>query len=178
MCIRDRFLTCSFFILGTLLKNYIVDLKVNFYLFILSILVFGLIVFLTDARIDFNRRVYDAPVFATLAAMSGCYFVVTLSFFISKSKALSFIPIILGKASLYILIFHVVIGNKTYKLMSRIQIEDEPLILISFSSFMLSIFVPVLLKHVVERSSLLSLFFLPLASNKIYQAYKFKISKT
>ena len=165
-------ITCGYFILGRLLKFKIINFYPNLWTFILSIVIFLIISQFTNAHIDLNKRVYEYPIFATLGAISGVYIIVSLSYFISKSYWLSFIPLSLGKASIYILIFHSVINHKSYTFFSSGVDDENTLIYLSFFSFGLSIFIPLMIKWVVENNDVLSLAFLPFKSNKLINSTK------
>ncbi len=162
-------ITSAYFILGFMLKLKLT----NFYPSLgLSCLALGIFVFVsqfTNADINLFWRVYDFPIYATLGAISGIYIVITISYLISKSDPLSYIPLKLGKASLYILIFHQPIQYRVYGYLSN-EVDDQ-ITLFCFSgiSFGLSLLIPLLIKKIVESSDILSLAFLPFKSNKLIQ---------
>lgn len=74
-----------------------------------------------------------------------------------------------GKASLYILIFHNYIGDRTYSLLERLAAERVDGMWLAFTAFLISVLAPLSIRWVVERNDLLSLFFLPFKSNKLLQ---------
>lgn len=163
-------ITSCYFILGRLIKNSLIKFRPTLLLFSLSLSAFLIISQLTSAHIDLNERVYDSPVFATLAALCGIYIVLSLSHIISKSYWLSFIPLRLGQASLYILIFHSFIMSEAFSYLSSLSfISESYFICLAFITFGLGIFIPLIIKWFVEKNSFLSLFFLPLKSNKFLQ---------
>jgi fucose 4-O-acetylase-like acetyltransferase len=128
----------------------------------------------TDAHIDLNNRVYKDPFFATLATSCGIYIIVSIAWFISKSKWLSYVPLRLGEASIYILIFHYFIQAKTSSYLSAVITDETALFILAVCSgivisFGLSISIPLHIKWIVDRSDILSLAFLPFKSNKSLQ---------
>jgi fucose 4-O-acetylase-like acetyltransferase len=123
----------------------------------------------TDAHIDLNNRVYKDPFFATLATSCGIYIIVSIAWFISKSKWLSYVPLRLGEASIYILIFHYFIQAKTSSFFSAVVTDETALFILAVISFGLSISIPLHIKWIVDRSDILSLAFLPFKSNKSLQ---------
>lgn len=90
-------ITSFYFISGYLSRKLVVAFKPNFfYLLVSAVLFFGIGIY-TAAHIDLNMRVYTSPIFATIAAFSGIYIVVSVSWFIGKAEFLSYIPSRLGK---------------------------------------------------------------------------------
>ncbi len=165
-------ITCSYFILGRLLKFKVINFYPKLWFFILSLVTFVVVSQFTNAHINLNMRVYESLIYATLGAISGIYIVLSLSYLISKSDWLSFIPFSLGKASIYILIFHLVIENEIYTYFSNGVDNEITLIVLSFLSFGLCIFIPLLIKWIVENNDVLSLAFLPFESNKLFKRDK------
>ena len=120
-------------------------------------------------HIELNNRVYKDPFFATLATSCGIYIIVSIAWFISKSKWLSYVPVRLGEASIYILIFHYFIQAKTSSYLSAVITDETALFILAVISIGLSISIPLLIKWIVDRSDILSLAFLPFKSNKSLQ---------
>lgn len=160
-------ITSFYFICGKLLNKKLIGFSPNIKVLIIFSILFILISIYTDAHMDLNQRIYKNPIFTTLGAFFGIYICICLSFFISKIKWISIIPLRLGEASLYILIFHLYIQEKVYSFFSG-QISDSfTLFILAVFSFVLSISVPLVIKWVVVRSSFLSLAFLPFESNPL-----------
>lgn len=172
-------ITSAYFIIGFLLKQKVT----NFYPSLgLSCLAFGIFVIITqytNAHVDFFWRIYDYPVYSTLGALSGIYIILTISYLISKSDLLSYIPLNLGKASLYILIFHTPIQFEVYSYLFNEVSDPASLFYISGISYGLSLLIPLFIKNIIEKSDILSLAFLPFKSNKliikITERYKNKV---
>jgi len=72
----------------------------------------------------------------------------------------------LGKASLFIMIFHVIIGYWVYTLLSENVVDKPSLVFIALVAFIFSVLLPLVVKRIVERNTLLSLVFFPLKSNR------------
>jgi hypothetical protein len=115
--------------------------------------------------------VYHEPFFATLGALAGIYIVLSFSWVISQYNWLSYIPMVIGESSLFILMFHLFAGKKSYDILSQIFIDYELFVVII--SFVLSIFLPIFIKYIVVRSKILSLIFFPFKSNNLF-FYKLK----
>lgn len=171
-------LSSSYFILGNLLKEKIINFKPNMKLLTLMLFTFLMISKFTDAHIDLIYRVYTNPIFATLGSISGIYIVIHFSFFISKIKWLASIPLKLGESSLFILIFHFVIQVKLFDFLSSKSTSEAILLIFAVITFAVSILIPLLIRNIVIRSDLLSLAFLPFKSNKLVQQFFAKRSSS
>lgn len=155
------FITSFYFILGYLLKKLIIDFKPDFILFCFAFVLFYLVVTFTTAHIDLNKRIYEDPFYATIGALSGIYVVIYISYVISKSSVFSNFFSILGKASLFILIFHSIIQRTSFKALSELSDDLSYLSIVSFFSFCLSIWFSLIIKRIVDGNLYLSFFFLP-----------------
>jgi fucose 4-O-acetylase-like acetyltransferase len=167
-------ITSVYFISGFLLKDKIINFSPNTYLFILSIIIFICIISFSEAHTDLNKRLYKVPTLATLGAACGIYFILSVSWFIAKNKALMRIPLALGSSSLYILIFHKWIEYNAYSYAygyTSKSTADNIIFLTSLAilAFLLSISIPLLIKWVVNRNAILALFFLPFKTNPLLQ---------
>jgi fucose 4-O-acetylase-like acetyltransferase len=161
------FISAAFFISGTFLKERIINFVPNSYAFFISILVFIAVVVMTSAKVDLSRRVYINPLFATIGAICGIYFVLCFSVYSSKLILLQNALLKLGQASLFILIFHVCIGSLVFRIIGQFGLNRPVVLLFSLIAFFSSITLPVLIKAIVSRSELLSLFYFPLKSNNL-----------
>lgn len=161
------FISAAFFIAGTFLKEWIIDFIPNSYVFFASILIFIAVVVLTGAKIDLNKREYIDPLFATIGAMCGIYFVVCISVYVSKLKLMRIALLQYGQASLFILIFHGYIGGLAYMVLGKFGMDNPANFMIALVAFFASITLPMLIKAVVWRSDVLSLFYFPLKSNNL-----------
>lgn len=163
------FVTSFYFLLGSLLKTYLIGFQPRVVLIALSVCVFLYVSIFTAANVDLNNRVYSFPFYATLGAFSGIYIVLSVSFFVAKNKLFSFVVRYIGQSSLFILLFHGFIGRAFYSLLSKFISTELGLLILSIVSFLVSVVLPIIIKYLVERSNILSLVFLPVSSNKLLQ---------
>lgn len=162
-------ITSVYFICGHLLKHRLIQFSPNMLLLMLSTVLLVLVSAFSDAKMNLYERIYRDPLFATLGTACGIYIVVSFSWFISKSRWLSYVPLRMGEASLYILIFHGFIQLKFFYTFSAGVTNNNALLTIAVVAFGLSVSVPLLIKWVVVRSDILSLAFLPFESNRSLQ---------
>lgn len=163
------FITSVFFISGSLLKNALIKFEPNLWVLLSCLLGFVLINIYSDAHIDLNRRIYESPFFATLGAILGIYMVLSVSWYIAKVEWLSYIPLRMGEASLYILIFHMFIQNTVYVYLIEGVTDDATLLLVTLIAFTSSIFISIGIKWVVIRNDILALLFLRFKTNNLLQ---------
>jgi len=159
------FISSAFFMAGSFLKERIVDFVPNLYVFFISIFIFVAIVVLTGAQIDLNHRVYANPLFATIGAVCGIYFSISISVYMSKIMLLRHALLVFGRASLFILIFHMYVGGMVYMVLVEAGNEGPVNIMVSLIAFLSSITLPLLIKKMVSRSEVLSLLYFPLKAN-------------
>jgi len=155
-----------YFILGYMLKDKLVNFTPSWSGLILCTGVFLLISVFTEAHTDLNKRVYNSPLYAFVGAVAGIYGVLTLSWVCARFDGLKRMFQWLGKASLFIMIFHVFIGYWVYFLLSENVADESLLFLIAIASYLMSLLIPLAIKNAVERNALLSLVFFPLKSNR------------
>lgn len=153
----------SFFIAGTFLKKTIIIFNPNIYAIIASVLILIVISIYTDASIDMNERIYKNPLFATIAAICGIYFVLSISYYLDKTIFLRKILLMFGQASLFILIFHAYIGFMAVKFVIWLGLK-EPSLWLAMILFLISISVPLLIRTIVLKSKFLSYIYLPVKS--------------
>ena len=159
------FISSAFFMAGAFLKKLVIEFKPNLYLLPICILCLAAIIEFTDAYVDLNARVYDKPLYSTLGAICGIYFVITLSFYMQKVTMLRYIFLKLGQTTLFILIFHAVISSRTYRYLSEWG-SHEYYLMYAIIAFLVSVSAPILIKYIVSKSKLLSLIYLPQHASK------------
>lgn len=159
-------ITCVFFSVGYFLSKFARDsiLKLNY--LIASLVAFLMVLGASDAHINLNERVFVDPVFAVVGAASGIFIVLQVSIILSKSQIVSKLLSTLGGASLYILIFHFFIANESYRVL--IGGFGFGVVFSAVVSFFLCVGIPVLMRFVIERVSIFSLFFLPVRQNSLF----------
>ena len=109
----------------------------------------------TDAYINFNDREYNNPLLSTFAAISGIYVIMSFAYVLTMIRYCSSIFITLGGASLYILIFHEFVGKQAYGLLRLYHPDFVVPLLVAFIAFILSLFIPLLIKWIIEKNSVL-----------------------
>ncbi len=158
------FLSMAFFVSGSFLSQRVRNFKPRVAILLITVFIFITIFINTEAVIHFYSRRYQEPVFATLAAFSGIYIVLSLSYYMSKNKFITYILTTFGSASLFILIFHAPVGIKSYNILDKylsFQIFDAIL------AFLISIIVPLFIMKIIQKSNFLMFFYFPLKSNKL-----------
>lgn len=154
------FISASFFISGTFLREKVINFHPNLCMLALSILTFLLVTIFTDAHMDLNKRVYVTPLFTTAGSVCGIYTAMCLAFYMQKVLILQNIFLVFGQASLFVLIFHVVVGSCVYGYLTGFGIAGFEVYFAAFA-FLISIFIPLLIKYFVLKSRALSFFYFP-----------------
>lgn len=158
--------SAPFFIMGALTKVKIVLFKPNLYWLFISVLLYILIVMFTDARIMLGHRDYNLPFIATLGAACGIYALTTISYYLDKIPVIRGVLLSFGSSSLFVLIFHMYIGNHVYNILSDSG-SSELRFNFAIIAFLLSITIPLAIKFLISKSDLLSLFYFPVQSNRL-----------
>ena len=166
------FISASFFLLGTFLKELIANFTPKSSIVFSSVLIFIAVATLTDAHINFHGRIYRNPLFATLGATCGIYFILSLSFYLNKLELPRNVLRTFGEASLFVLIFHYWIEKESYKLLNSFIISELDW-LGAILAFLIGITFPFLVRFIVSKSKFLSLFYFPSSSHP-YQTPGFR----
>lgn len=143
--------SAGYFLLGRFLRNYLVNFQPSMVLLLMSIACFYLVVQLTDAHIDFNKRLYQSPVLATLAALSGIYIVIHVSYQLSHHPIWRTLPLKLGQASLYILVSHQYIMVQCLRILDGPSLTPAQHLAASLFSVLLGAGLPTLCKAITLR---------------------------
>lgn len=152
--------TVTFFLTGRLLRDQVRSFSPRLGLALLATLVFACIYALTDAAIGMNERIYRQPVFATVAALSGIYLVLSIARLLEQTSAPRRLFAWLGSGSIFILIFHNTIEGRTYRLLST-SLADLPDPLCAVLAYVAAIALSMLIRAVIIRSEFLSMLYLP-----------------
>jgi fucose 4-O-acetylase-like acetyltransferase len=158
-----------FFLLGFLLKQEVINFKIQAKYLILFLSLFCLCHYYFDYTINLHHREYDNLIISTLEALCGIYIVLCISSFLSKYQTITKIFAYIGSGSLFILIFHFIFQSQTAIFFAR---HYDTNYLTEFCAFIIGSTIPLLIWELVKRNHYLSLFFLPLKSNKITAAQK------
>lgn len=166
------FISSFYFLLGSLLKDYITGLKFNPMIFLLSVFVFCSLHFFYNITMDLNLRRYDNLFISTIEALTGIYIIITASILLDKNAVIRRILVYIGSGSLFILLFHFWIQMGSARLIYSL-IDDKyyviRFIIIKYLSFTLAVLLPLAFFELVKRSSTLGKLFLPIKSAKIVQ---------
>ncbi len=157
------FIGAFFFLLGFLLKQEVIEFKIQAKYFLFFLVLFGLCQYCFNYRIDLYVRKYDNLIISTLEAFSGIYIVLCVSSLISKYQLITKIFAYIGSGSLFILIFHFIFQNQAAKFFG---IHYHTNYFTEFCAFIIGFTIPLLLWELVKINDYLSLLFLPLKSNK------------
>ena len=160
--------TAPFFILGGLLRYYIVDFTPDLKVFFVSGFLFVVLCLFADADIEWTSRSIDGPFYMLLGALSGIYIMLSFAFWISRFRFLSGIPLLLGRSSLFILIFHGFFLYRLTPLFDRLLSAYVGGFGVIILVLLFSLVVPMVIRWVVINSNYLSLFFLPVKNNKLF----------
>jgi len=158
------FISGFFFLLGFLLKQEVLDFKIQAKYFLFRLVLFCFCHYYFNYTIDFNFRRYDNLIISSLEAISGIYIVLFLSRLISEYKVIKEIFAYIGSGSLFILIFHKLFQNRASSFFTN---HYDTNYFTEFCAFIIGSIIPLLLWELVKRNDYLSLFFLPLKSNKM-----------
>lgn len=151
--------TCSFVLLGFLLRDQAKSDTHNLPLVFAAACVFALMHFLFKHTIDLNLREFRQPLIGTAEALLGIYLVFGAAALLRKFGPLHSLVSYLGSASLFILIFHFFIQGTAFNKLAAINgVRPE---LAAGVALVLGIAVPVLLWELTRRQRHLALLMLP-----------------
>ncbi len=125
-----------------------------------------MITILTPAYVDIDKGEYQYPWYSLPASVAEIYSVVYVSYFINQTTSAKRWLILCGESCLFILIFHWLVQFKTYDLLTK-YFGEEIVAINSIISFLLGVFIPVMIRFVVRTSPLLSIFYLPMVGKPI-----------
>lgn len=158
------FLSMSFFSAGYLLKRIVLEFRFNMLLF-LSLLASSVALFIIfEPYLDLDSRKISQPLVVLFLAYSGIYSILSISTLINKVEIPRKIFASLGAGSLFILVFHSFIENKSLKLIRVFDVlsaEYEALL-----AFLIGVFAPLIVRYIVLQIKPLSLMYTPAVSYK------------
>lgn len=160
-------ISMAFFMSGNFLKQKVIEFRPRLVILFAVILIFFAIAIYTDAQIELNKRIYNQPALATLAAISGIYFVLSTSYYLSKNIFITKIFTTCGAGSLFILIFHDFINTKAYNAISKLPYFDNEIVYAGLA-FIISILIPLLMKILIQKNSYLMLLYFPFNTNRLF----------
>lgn len=159
-------LTAFFFLIGYFMKEHIHAFKSNVFVFLLALTGFLWLAVHTESRLNFYHRIYENMLLTTVTALLGCYILLHLSAYLSRLTWISNIFSHIGSASLFILIFHSIIGHWTLDWLIALNNGSMSMLLLAAVATLVSIVVPLILKLFIEKLFLLRVLYLPLKSGK------------
>ena len=159
-------LTAFFFLLGYFMKGHIHVLKSNVFVLLLALIGFLWLALYTESRLNFYLRIYENMLLSTVTALLGCYILLHLSVYLSKLTWISNVLGHVGSASLFILMFHSIIGNSTLGWLIALNDGSMSMLSLAAVATLVSIVVPLILKLFIEKLFLLRVLYLPLKSGK------------
>ena len=167
-------ISSTYFLAGFFLRKKVIHYTPSVNYLTISILIYVAVVQFTHAHINFALRSYSSPIFATIGAICGIYFILATSWYLTKFNIVQRTLSTLGAASLYILIFHLWIGAKAQSFFSMLLPNPDLAALSAIAAYTMSIFVPVGMKWIIEKIPYFSLFFLPIRTNKLFKSISYK----
>lgn len=99
-------LTSFFLLMGSFLRNYVINLKFRPLALIISLLLFFSAVLISDAKLNLFNRILIDPIGVLVGALSGIYLLLMLAKSFVHIKGVKELVIYTGRASLIILILH------------------------------------------------------------------------
>lgn len=150
----------AFFLAGHFLAAQVKVFKPDPVLFVVAVVATWYVAMNMDTRINLNSRVFHEPLLATLAAFVGIYLMLAVSYWFSKVSLLRRMILPFGVSSLFILIFHGPVANRSLQVINHIGSIENQEAAIAFT-FLLGVVVPIYLRKLVKRSTFLSYFYLP-----------------
>ncbi|MYM74136.1 acyltransferase family protein [Duganella sp. FT134W] len=160
-------LTAAFFLLGHFMAAWTKQFKINGWLLAGALAVMSACQWFFDADVDFNFRRYDDLLICTLQAFSGIYLMLCVCSVIARFSKPSKLLAYFGRGSLFILIFHAPIVEKTIDLLSRFV---PSVAAVGFAAFILPVLLSLLIWNICRRVDLLAWLMLPRNSNRAPQA--------
>ncbi|MEJ2611672.1 MAG: hypothetical protein P8179_16735 [Candidatus Thiodiazotropha sp.] len=156
------FISMAFLLSGYLMSQQVKNFTPSYPVLAIAIITFAYIVVVTHAVVDLNRRVYDQPIYATLAAISGIYFMLCIAFYVSRSLSLRRIFSTFGSASLFVLIFHYALGKKAQVMLGYMIPIEKWALLCGGISYVFSVTAPLLIRAMILKIKFFKFFYFPI----------------
>lgn len=152
-------ITLAYFFLGQFMRDKVVNFSINYYLFVLALVVFLLIGWGSGARLDLNRRVFAEPLWSIVAAFCAIYLVVSISKLLSEAAWLGSGLRYFGASSLFVLIFHMPVEQALHRL-GVDYLETNPYLFL-IVTYGFAVFVPLLIRVIFYRVPLMRSLYFP-----------------
>lgn len=142
------FITSAYFLIGYIFRNGIKEPKNNLFIFILVFVTFIAAHAISNYTTDINLRRYDAPIIATILAITGSAIVVMLSKSISSIGIIGKPLAYLGRNSLVLLLFHSFFQDTFFVILSE---YSKRFFYIGVATFLASLAGSVIVIEVINR---------------------------
>lgn len=159
-------LTTFFFLFGYFMKGHIHAFKSNVFVLLLALMGFLWLTLHTESRLNLYLRIYENMLLTTVVALLGCYILLHFSVYLSKLPWLGNVLGYIGSTSLFILMFHSIIGGLTLNWLIELNDGSMTMLSLAATATLVSIVVPLILKLLIEKLFLLRVMYLPLKSSK------------
>lgn len=156
-------LSCAFLISGHLLHNRLKTLVFPPLLFGLVGVTFVALHMAFDLSLDLNMRRYDDVLITTVEIVTGVIVVLCLSAGLAPG-VLGRLLAQIGSASLFILIFHMVVQDRVFMLLDRVSVWPQAN---AVAAFVLGVAVPMVMLALVRRQPWLARWLLPLPKERV-----------
>lgn len=158
------FITSFYYLLGYFLSQYILNLKPSNLFFFICLFIFITLHSLFNKSMDLNDRIYDGIIITTIEALSGTYIILHISYYLQLNDLIARLFSFLGTSSIFILLFHYAIQEKAHMLLFNYL--GVNFTLSALIAFIAGLLFPILLMNIIKKNVYLSIFFLPVKSNK------------
>lgn len=151
-------LSTAFLLLGHVLQAPIKSLAFRPLPWLVALVGFAALHIAFNDTIDLNMRQYDHWLVSTLQIVLGVALVILSSAWLAR-RSVGRVLARLGAASLFILMFHMVVQDRVFMVLNHVTGQPVPS---AVAAFLLGVTVPVLLQAVVVRQRWLARLLLPL----------------
>ncbi|WP_295615425.1 acyltransferase family protein [Chamaesiphon sp. GL140_3_metabinner_50] len=159
-------ISSAFIMFGFLMRQNIQSLRFNYLGFFGAILIFSLLHYWFDRTLDLNKRVYGDAIISSLKAMLGIYITISFATLMDNFVVIKKILAYLGSSSLFILIFHGILQEKSFEFLSLLSKADY---FNSLLAFLVGIIAPIILLETIKRQPLMSAMLLPRKLKPLYK---------
>lgn len=153
--------TLSYFLVGTALNVQVKTFRPNALIVVGCFIIYACIIYFTDAFLELNSRQFQAPVWCIIGSAIGIYLMLSLAYGLTKIPHVGRWLMTAGYTSLFILLFHGLIKGLAYKPLVKL-FGKEHKVAAGLIAFLLSITLPLVIKWLVERHSILRKLYLPI----------------
>jgi polysaccharide biosynthesis protein PslL len=150
-------------LLGFLTRDKVQHMTFNLPMFSISLLAFSLLHYYFHQTTDLALRKYANEPIGSLQAILGIYIVVAISALFDRYAIPRKILAYIGSSSLFILIFHGTIQNKTFDIFAKLSKLEY---LSGILALIVAVTIPIVLLELTKRQSFLALLLLPIQNSR------------